>query len=266
MAVDDQPAAKRRLAVSPIRDLAAAVAFLTRVPVPDRWLGDDRTGAAAFGLAGAAVGAAAAIPVIITGQAHPGPAAVAGLAILAIATGALHLDGLADTADALVAPPGAADRARMDPRAGTAGVVAVVLILLFDAAVLAELASIDGRLAAAALISAGAASRTAATVVGVLAGPARAGGRLGTWFILRLRPVDAWLAFASAVVVAGTGAALTGLSIVAGLVGGAVIATAAGWLIVRLRHRLDGDGFGALIELTLAATLGACLVARTIGG
>ena len=264
--VDVPESAKRRLAVSPIRDLAAAFAFLTRVPVPDRWLGDDRTGAAAFGLAGAAVGAAAAIPLIVAGQAHPGPAAVAGLAILVIASGALHLDGLADTADALVAPAGAADRARTDPRAGTAGVVAVVLILLFDAAALAEMASIDGRLAAAALISAGAASRTAATVAGVLVGPARAGGRLGTWFVSRLRAADAWLAFASAVVVAGTAAGLTGPSIVGGLVGGAVIAAAGGWLIVRLRHRLDGDGFGALVELTFAAVLGACLVARTIAG
>jgi len=264
--VDGQPAVKRWTAVSPLRDLAAAIAFLTRVPVPERWLGDDRTGAAAFGLAGAAVGAAAAIPLIITGQAHPGPAAVAGLAILAIASGTLHLDGLADTADALVAPAGAADRARMDPRAGTAGVVAVVLILLLDATLIGELASIDGRLAAAALINAGAASRTAATVAGVLAGPTRAGGRLGTWFATHLRPTDARLALASTVVVAGIGAALTGRSIVGGLIGGAVLGAAAGWLILRLRHRLDGDGFGALVELTFAAVLAATLAARAIGG
>ncbi len=265
-AVDGQPATKGRPAVSPVRALAAAVAFLTRLPVPDRWLGDDRTGAAAFGLAGAAIGAAAAIPLVLAGHAHPGPAAVASLAILTIASGALHLDGLADTADALVAPAGAADRARRDPRAGTAGVVAVVLVLLLDAALLTELAAIGGWLAVAALISAGAASRTAATVAGVVAGPTRAGGRLGTWFVSHLRPADAWLAIGSAVVVAGAGAALTDLAIIAGLIGGCAIATAAGWLIVRLRHQLDGDGFGALVELTLPAVLAACLAARTIGG
>ena len=57
------------------------------------------------------------------GQGHPGPAAISALAIVAILSGGLHLDGLADTSDALAAPAGAADRARTDPRAGTAGVV-----------------------------------------------------------------------------------------------------------------------------------------------
>ena len=263
---DGQPATEGRPALSPVRDLAAALAFLTRLPVPDRWLGGQRTGAAAFGLAGAAAGAIAAIPLILVGHAYPGAAAVASLAILAIVSGALHLDGLADTADALVAPAGAADRARTDPRAGTAGVVAVILVLLLDAALLTELAEVGGGLAVAALISAGAASRTAATVAGVVAGPTRAGGRLGAWFVSHLRPADGWLAIASTVVVAGAGAALTDLSIIGGLIGGSAIAAAAGWLILRLRRQLDGDGFGALVELTLAAILAACLAARAIGG
>jgi adenosylcobinamide-GDP ribazoletransferase len=255
-----------RLAASPLLDLVAAVAFLTRLPVPRRWLDDGRTGAAAFGLAGATIAAAAAIPVVVAGQTHPGPTAVAGIAILAILTGALHLDGLADTADALAAPAGAADRARTDPRAGTAGVVAIVLVLLLDTALLAELASIGGWLAGAALVTAGAVSRAAATVTGSLAGPARAGGRLGAWFVARLRPADAWLAIASVAVVAAGGAALAGPSIVVGLVGGSALGLTIGALLVRLRRRLDGDGFGAVIELTFTAVLAATLVARSIGG
>ena len=55
------------------------------------------------------------------GQGHPGPAAISALAIVAILSGGLHLDGLADTSDALAAPAGAADRARTDPRAGIFG-------------------------------------------------------------------------------------------------------------------------------------------------
>ncbi|MEA2549300.1 MAG: adenosylcobinamide-GDP ribazoletransferase [Chloroflexota bacterium] len=264
--IDIAASRRARLAASPLLDLAAAVAFLTRLPVPRRWLDDGRTGAAAFGLAGATIAAAAAIPVVVAGQTHPGPTAVAGIAILAILTGALHLDGLADTADALAAPAGAADRARTDPRAGTAGVVAIVLVLLLDTALLAELASIGGWLAGAALVTAGAVSRAAATVAGVLAGPARAGGRLGAWFVARLRPADAWLAIASVAVVAAGGAALAGPSIVVGLVGGSALGLTIGALVVRLRRRLDGDGFGAVIELTFTAVLAATLVARSIGG
>jgi adenosylcobinamide-GDP ribazoletransferase len=271
LAISPEPTAAPRDHVAgsvtePLRDLAAALAFLTRLPIPRSWLLDDRTGAAAFGVAGAAIGAAAAIPLVVVGQAHPGPAAVASLAIVAILSGGLHLDGLADTGDALAAPAGAADRARNDPRAGTAGVVAVVLILLLDTALVTELASAGGWIAAAALITAGASSRSAATVAGVLAGPTRAGGRLGAWFVSYLRPADAWLAVATTAMVAGLAAAGTGVSVTVGMIFGSAIAVAAGALIVRLRRRLDGDGFGALIELTFAAVLAATVAARSVGG
>jgi adenosylcobinamide-GDP ribazoletransferase len=262
----DPDAAGRSIPGSPVLDLAAAVAFLTRLPVPRHWLVDGRTGAAAFGLAGAAVAAVAAIPVVVAGPAHPAPTAVAGIAILAILTGALHLDGLADTADALAAPAGAADRARTDPRAGTAGVVAIVLVLLLDAALVAELASVGGWLAGAALVTAGAVSRSAATVAGVLAGPARAGGRLGAWFVGGLGPADAWLAIGTTAVVAAGSALLAGPAILAGLLGGSALAFFIGAVVVRLRRRLDGDGFGAVIELTFSAVLTATLMARMIGG
>jgi adenosylcobinamide-GDP ribazoletransferase len=248
------------------RDLAAAVAFLTRLPVPARWLIDDRTGAATFGVAGAAIGVIAGLPLFAFGQEHPGPATVAALAIVAILSGGLHLDGLADTADALAAPAGAADRARTDPRAGTAGVVAVVLILLLDAALLTELASAGGWVAVAALVTAASASRSAATVAGVLVGRDRAGGRLGAWFASRLRPLDALLAIGTSAILAGVAAVTAGWSIAFGLVGGGAIGVAAGAIIVRLRRRLDGDGFGAVIELTFAAVLAATVAARSILG
>lgn len=269
--VSSAPSTERRAALggaaaAPVRELAAAVAFLTRLPTPAGWLVDDRTGAAAFGVIGAAIGAVAAIPLVLFGQGHPGPAAVAALAIVAILSGGLHLDGLADTADALAAPSGAADRARTDPRAGTAGVVAVVLTLLLDAALVAELASAGGWIAAAALVTAAAASRSAAPTAGMLLGRARSGGRLGAWFTSRLRPADALLAVATSVAVAGIAVALAGPSVVVGLAGGSALGVAAGAAIVRLRGQLDGDGFGALIELTFAAVLATALVARSVSG
>jgi adenosylcobinamide-GDP ribazoletransferase len=265
------PAARHRsriagAATAPARGLAAALAFLTRLPIPRGWLIGDRTGAATFGLAGAAIGAVAGLPLVVFGQGHPGPAAVAALAIVAILSGGLHLDGLADTADALAAPTGAADRARTDPRAGSAGVVAVVLILLLDAALLTELASAGGWIAGATMFSAAVASRSAATVAGVLVGRDRAGGRLGAWFASRLRPADALLAIGASAVVAGIAAVATSRSIGFGLVGGGAIGVVAGAAIVRLRGRLDGDGFGALIELTFAAVLAATVAARSIVG
>jgi len=106
----------------PLDELVAAVTFLTRVPVASRGASRSRTGAAAFGLVGAALGLAAAVPVLVSGAAHPLPAAILSVGVVALIEDGLHLDGLADTFDALAAPAGRAERARTDPRAGTAGV------------------------------------------------------------------------------------------------------------------------------------------------
>jgi cobalamin synthase len=100
----------------------------------------------------------------------------------------------------------------------------------------------------------------------VLVGRDRAGGRLGAWFASRLRPADALLAIGASAVVAGIAAVATSRSIGFGLVGGGAIGVVAGAAIVRLRGRLDGDGFGALIELTFAAVLAATVAARSIVG
>jgi adenosylcobinamide-GDP ribazoletransferase len=262
----DGPAERSGPALSPPRELAAAVAFLTRLPVPGHWLAGERTGAAAFGVVGAGIGLVAAVPLALVGHTHPGPAAIAGLAVLAILSGALHLDGLADTADALAAPAGAADRARRDPRAGTAGVVAVVLVLLLDAAILTELASRDGRLAAAALIAAVASSRAGATVAALLAGPDRAGGRLGAWFVTGVTRADAWIALATTAAIALAAAVVAGASVAGGVIAGSAVSLGIGAVIVRLRRQLDGDGFGALVELTLSAVLASTLALRAIAG
>ena len=122
--------------------MRAALAFLTRIPVgvlPGR---DEGPGAAWFGVVGAAIGLLGAIPVLVLGTFQPWAAAVLAVAIAAIVSGALHLDGLADTADALAPPdPQRADLARRDPRTGPAGVAAVVLVLLLDVTALAVLVS-----------------------------------------------------------------------------------------------------------------------------
>ena len=62
-------------------------------------------------------------------------------------TGALHLDGLADSADAWVGGIGRSHRTlaiMKDPRSGPAGVVAVVLLLVLKFAALASLPGARG--------------------------------------------------------------------------------------------------------------------------
>lgn len=251
--------------LTPLAEVGAAVSFLTRLPIPHSLVVDGGTGAAAFGLVGGLLGGIAALPLALAGATHPVPAAIASLAILAVLSGGLHLDGLGDTADALAAPSGVAERARTDPRAGTAGVVAVVLVLLLDAALLAELAAAGPLAAAAALVAAASASRAAAPVAAALAGRRWAAERgLGAWFAERVGALPAAASVVVAVAIAVVAGRAADRAILVGLAVGAILALVLGAAIVRLRGRLDGDGYGALIELTLAASLaGMVATART---
>src|SRR5437773_2262695 len=87
------------------RAVVAAVAFLTRLPVGRLVLlgGDDvARGAVLFPVVGAGIGAAvggtaAGLVLVVPALAAAGIALTVG----ALLTGALHLDGLADTTDAL---------------------------------------------------------------------------------------------------------------------------------------------------------------------
>jgi adenosylcobinamide-GDP ribazoletransferase len=86
--------------------------------------------------------------------------AVAAAAVMAVLTGGLHLDGVADAADGLF---GRGDRAQRletmrDPRVGSFGAIALIVVLLGDVAALSALA--PGR-AIVALVIGGALSRLA---------------------------------------------------------------------------------------------------------
>lgn len=125
------------------RDIRVATTFLTRIPTG--WIDGLRTsdlaGAAwAFPLIGVAVGgiAGGALYLAAAGNVHPLACALIALAAQALITGALHEDGLADTADAL----GAADRTRAleimrDSRIGSYGVLALIFSVGIRAAALA---------------------------------------------------------------------------------------------------------------------------------
>jgi adenosylcobinamide-GDP ribazoletransferase len=206
-------------------------------------------------MVGAGLGLVAAVVLVLVAPLAPGAAAVLALGVLAIVSGALHLDGLADTADALVAPsPAAAERARRDPRAGPAGVIALIVVLGLDWTLLTALIERGPRAASAGLIVAVTLSRLAAALAPVLARrPFRPG--FGAWFAERTSVIDASFSLLTAAAVAVLAGFVTRPGVaVAGLVGLAVagLATLA---LERLRGALDGDALGAIVEITLAATL-----------
>ncbi|KAB8191731.1 adenosylcobinamide-GDP ribazoletransferase [Lysobacter maris] len=125
--------------------LLVAIGFLTRIPVPVAVF--ERAGAQArslpwYPLAGALIAALLAVLAALVPAKSPLLAAALVLAAWVLLTGALHLDGLADSADAWIGGLGDRDRTlaiMKDPRCGPAGVTALALVLLLKFAALATL-------------------------------------------------------------------------------------------------------------------------------
>lgn len=123
-----------------MRELILALQFMTRLPLPNvSGLTPLHQARAAgwFPLVGALVGALVAVPLMLV--ADPRLAALLALLVWVWVTGGLHLDGLADLADALGAAHG--DRERFlavlaDPHIGSFGVITLVLHLLVKFVVL----------------------------------------------------------------------------------------------------------------------------------
>jgi adenosylcobinamide-GDP ribazoletransferase len=236
---------------------------LTRLPVGA--VVDD-PGAAAFAIIGALIGLVAALPLVLFGFAgEPVLGAIAAVATLAAVSGGLHLDGLADTADALLAPDqAAAERARKDPAVGPGGTTAILVVLGGQVAALGSVTASSGPLVAAAiLVVGGSVSRWLPVIAAVWLRQWVAPDGLGAWFSARVSGVDmvtGGFTVALAVVLAG---ALVGWALVPGALigmGTGVIGTA---LVARARGRLDGDGLGASVEIALTATLvGLAVVVR----
>jgi adenosylcobinamide-GDP ribazoletransferase len=166
----------RRLAT----DLTVSVMFCTRLPLASSIAvtgGDIARASWAMPVAGAMVGAVAALGYATAVRLGLPPSVAAALAIATgtVLTGAMHEDGLADTADAL----GGSDRARKleimhDSRLGTYGACALVVSILLRWAALASIARPGA--VALALIAAHTAARGALPVVMAVVPPARSDG------------------------------------------------------------------------------------------
>ncbi len=146
--------------------MRAAMAFLTVIPVAGAGgAAGERLGRGYFPAVGALLGLIAGSTFALAASVtSPLLGAVTATALLAILTGALHLDGVADAADGMF---GAGDIARRlevmrDSRVGSFGLVAVVLLLVGD---VAALAAISPPKAIVALVIAGAMSRWALLLV-----------------------------------------------------------------------------------------------------
>ncbi len=144
-------------------DLRAGLAFCTRLPVTAP--ADARLADAAwtFPIAGAVVGLIGGVVLYVALALNLPPFVTATLAVAAtaLATGCLHEDGLADTADGF---GGGHERARVleilrDSRIGTYGVIALIVSFLLRVGALSSLAAAGAGPAILALIAAHAGAR-----------------------------------------------------------------------------------------------------------
>ncbi|HJN75139.1 MAG TPA: adenosylcobinamide-GDP ribazoletransferase [Myxococcota bacterium] len=160
-----------------MRALIVAIVVLTRVPVPvygDITDEDLRRGAPFYPLVGLGVGLILAVVWWIFGGLPAWLGATLTVTAGVFLTGALHIDGLADTADAFGAGGDAERQLRIlrDSMLGTYGVVAVVLSLLLQVGAVSALTGASG------LIVAHVVSRAVLTTLVASARPAREDGLL----------------------------------------------------------------------------------------
>lgn len=226
----------------PAASVRAAVGFLTRIPVGRVDAGDVARGAFAFPLVGAGIGAAGAgVALLVHPALSPLVAAALAVAAMTALTGALHLDALADTADAV----GGTSRERAleimrDSRIGSFGAAAIGLDLLLRVAVIAQLL---GGAIVGPLVAAGALSRASSVVLSALLPYARPTGGTGSVLSGRVSP---WAAG-----VIGVAVAIVALGGDAAIVVGAVTLST---IVLGLVYRrwlggATGDTLGAASEV-----------------
>lgn len=225
-----------------------AIEFLTPLRFRSVQTYEDRTFAEALGwypFAGLVIGLALALldrglDRLLT----PPTTAALLVAFLALASGGLHLDGVADTADGMAVQ---GDRARRlgvmsEGNTGPAGVMALVLVLLVQWAAISSLPS-DARFAA--LVIAPVLARWTVVPVGLLFEPARPRG-LGHAINEGLWPIAAPLATVIGLAVAVATFGVAGVVLLALAAGSAILIAGAA---SRMLHGVTGDVFGAGIEV-----------------
>ncbi len=246
--------------------LRLAVGTFTRIPIPAPVSVDRRAARGAMLLStpialllGLVIGIAAQVLVNLT--ATPGLlAALLAIGLLAWITRALHLDGLADTADALGSgreTTGALEIARRSD-IGPFGVITLIVVLL--AQVIAFAALLDTGAGGGSLLIALVVGRVAMMLATTPRVPAARPDGLGA-LVAGTVPAWAamliglgWLTLFTGSVIRAHGAA-AGLGTAASILGGVAV----GWWLTRLAVRrlggITGDVLGAVCEATTATVL-----------
>jgi len=200
-------------------DIRLALGLLTRLPLPGA--PDPGRGAAAawaWPVAGLVTGLIGGAAIWLTSGLSAGVSAAVGLGAMIMTSGAMHEDGLADTADGLW---GGWERDRRleimkDSRIGTYGVIALMLALLARWSLMAGL--IASGAIWAPLIAAAVMSRVPMIFLMALMEPARPGGlaRMVGQPPLSAALIAAGLALALGLILGG-GAAIWALALALGL-------------------------------------------------
>jgi adenosylcobinamide-GDP ribazoletransferase len=244
---------------NPLLLLVAATTFLTRIPI-GRWIDvDGRAVAAAaplYPLVGAGIGVVGGfVADALAGPLAAFAAAAIAVGVVTVLTGAMHVDALGDTADALAGP--ARDRRleiMRDHALGAFGATAIALALVTQVALVAELAT-DGS-ALAGWAAAAAAARWAALPLAAALPYARPDGQGRALSGSGLLAVLGAFLAAAAVAVAAQGVdglwALAAATAVATILGGFFRSWIGG---------VTGDCLGATTMLAELAALAALVAA-----
>jgi len=243
-----------------------AMSLFTTIPAGVDGALDDEVAARAvlwlpgIGLLLGAIGGGVVLGVGSLNGTGPGRLLGAALAValIAVLTGGLHLDGLADTADGLGSrrPADVALEIMRRSDIGPMGVGALVLVLLVQVAAVAAIPRAP--LAAGAVVLAEVTGRV--SVVVATSSPAARPGGFGALVAGRTTAAERALvagALACAVAAAGLsggGPALAVRGLVAALAG-----LLAGWLVQRTAERrlggMTGDVFGAILQVSATTAL-----------
>ena len=257
---DPSTARQDQLATDAVAHLLAAIRFLTVLPAGAAAGAQPLSGAMTyFPLVGAGLGGAGAIVLLCADALGLGLplAALAGLGVVILLSGALHEDGVADFADGLGASsPETRLRVMRDSRSGVFGVLALILSIGLRVGALAALGS--AWTAAAALVAVGAVSRAPLPAIVRWSRSARPDGLAAG--AGRPTATAVWIAVGSA---AGIAAIAMG---VADAIGAAVACAVGAACVTFLAHRrlggITGDTLGAAQQAAEVSVLLALVAAQ----
>lgn len=242
-----------------MKKLIYAVRFLTILPV--RWRGNEDLADVArsisvFPVVGLLIAAGVwASSLGGTALFSETTGRILALAVWIVATGALHLDGLADSADGVLGGRSVESRLSImrDSRIGTFGVVAILLVIGAKAAFLLEL---EPGQTGGAIITAAVSARLSQVML-IAAFPSARPEGLGAFFREHLRGIDIGIAAILGCALVWAGAGIWGVVLLVSSLG---VAMLFGLWFRRKLGGLTGDVYGAITEILETIILAAAVL------